>query len=101
MYALTSLSCTIVCQVFNVEIALDLSELNALTAKRQSVRDKLEKAIAAYEATNVRPQVTNHIMLFLTHAHLTFDWPHTYCMSICLRCISRRAICHFFRTVPR
>ena len=50
------------CQVFNVEIALDLSELNALTAERQSVRDKLEKAIAAYEATNVRPQVT------------AFDW---------------------------
>ena len=44
-------------EVYNVEIALDLSELNALTAQRQSVRDALEKAIAAYEATNVRPQV--------------------------------------------
>ena len=44
-------------QVYNVEIALDLSELNALTAQRQGVRDALEKALAAYEATNVRPQV--------------------------------------------
>ena len=54
-------------EVFNVEIALDLSELNALTAKRQSMRDKLEKAIASYEATNVRPQVylqTGNVSLF-------------------------------------
>jgi hypothetical protein len=30
-------------EVFNVEIALDLSELNALCAQRQGVRDSLEK----------------------------------------------------------
>jgi hypothetical protein len=39
--------------VYNVEIATDLSELNAPTARRRSVRDALEKAIAAYEATNM------------------------------------------------
>ena len=60
--------------MFNVEIALDLSELNALTAKRQSMRDKLEKAIAAYEATNVRPQVylqTGNVSLFPDGSQVT------------------------------
>ncbi len=31
--------------MFNVEIALDLSELNALCAQRQGVRDSLEKVL--------------------------------------------------------
>ena len=44
-------------EVYNVEIALDLKELNSITRQRQSVRDNLEKSIAFYEATNVRPDV--------------------------------------------
>ena len=44
-------------EVYNVEIALDLKELNSITRQRQTVRDSLEKAIAYYEATNMRPEV--------------------------------------------
>ena len=44
-------------EVYNVEIALDLKKLNSMTRQRQSVRDSLEKAIAYYEATNIRPEV--------------------------------------------
>ena len=44
-------------EVYNVEIALDLKELNSITRQRQSLRGSLEKAIAYYEATNVRPEV--------------------------------------------
>lgn len=40
-----------------MEIALDLKELNSITRQRQAVRDSLEKAIAYYEATNIRPEV--------------------------------------------
>ena len=43
--------------MYNVEIALDLKELNSITRQRQSLRGSLEKAIAYYEATNVRPEV--------------------------------------------
>ena len=42
-------------EVYNVEVALDLSELNALSRHRKTIRNKLEKAIAIYEATNQRP----------------------------------------------
>lgn len=38
-------------------MALDLSELNSLCDKRRAVRYKLEKAIASYEATGLRPAV--------------------------------------------
>jgi hypothetical protein len=42
---------------YTVEIALDIKELDALNAKRKRLRNKLEKAIAHYEASNERPQV--------------------------------------------
>ena len=43
-------------EVYTVEIALDLKELNRLSRERQNVRNKLEKAIASYEATGERPK---------------------------------------------
>ena len=44
-------------EVYNVEVALDLTELNNLSNQRKSLRDKLEKAIAMYEATSNRPKL--------------------------------------------
>ena len=43
--------------VYTVEIALDLTDLDAKNAKRKRLRHKLEKAIAHYEARNERPLV--------------------------------------------
>ena len=43
-------------EVYCVEVTLDLRELNALNYERKVIRDKLEKAIAYYEATNERPE---------------------------------------------
>lgn len=47
-------------QVYHVEIALDLKQLDSLNAKRKRLRDKLEKAIAHYEATDQRPETYVH-----------------------------------------
>lgn len=44
-------------EVFHVEVALDLHELDALNSLRKQLRYKLEKAIASYEATDERPQL--------------------------------------------
>lgn len=55
-------------QVYNVEVALDLSQLDNLAAQRKSVRYHLEKAIAEYEVTNMRPNVyikTKEFTLFM------------------------------------
>ena len=38
-------------EVYSVEVALDLNELEALTNQRRDVRDMLEKAIAVWKAT--------------------------------------------------
>ncbi|RYG67263.1 hypothetical protein EON64_07835, partial [archaeon] len=46
--------------VYSVEIALDLKELEDLTAHRREVRNKLEKAVAVYKATDQRPVVCVH-----------------------------------------
>jgi hypothetical protein len=57
-------------EVYNVEIALDLKELNSMTKKRKEIRDSLEKAIAYYEATNIRPECfiqTGKFSLFPDH----------------------------------
>jgi len=43
--------------VYCVEIALDIHELDAINRKRKRVRDKLERAIAHYEAKNERLEV--------------------------------------------
>lgn len=43
--------------VYTVEVALDLSELNSLCSQRKDVVSSLEKAIAYYEAKNERPKV--------------------------------------------
>ena len=43
-------------EVYCVEVTLDLRELNAINYERKGIRDKLEKAIAFYEATNERPE---------------------------------------------
>lgn len=43
-------------EIYCVEVTLDLRELNALNYERKVIRDKLEKAIAYYEATNERPE---------------------------------------------
>lgn len=40
--------------VYTVEIALDIKELDDMNAKRKRIRHKLEKAIAYYEAVNER-----------------------------------------------
>ena len=42
-------------EVYNVEVALDLTELDHLSYCRKLIRDKLEKAVATYEATGERP----------------------------------------------
>lgn len=45
-------------EVFCIEVALDLRELNAMTSKRKLIRDKLERAIAEYHVdAPKRPQV--------------------------------------------
>lgn len=44
-------------QVHSVEIALDLNELDSLAATRRQVRNRLERAIAYWRATNQRPKV--------------------------------------------
>lgn len=41
--------------VYSVEIALDLTELNAMTMERRQIRDELEKSIAITKALNKRP----------------------------------------------
>lgn len=43
--------------VYTVEVALDLSFLDRKCIDRKRIRDKLESAIAHYEAKNVRPEV--------------------------------------------
>lgn len=47
-------------EVYNVEVALDLKELDNLNSTRKAVRDKLEKAIASFEATGERPKTLVH-----------------------------------------
>ena len=42
-------------EVAHVEVALDLGELQSMIYKRQNTRNALEKAIAIYETTKVRP----------------------------------------------
>eukprot|EP00981_Chlorochromonas_danica_P012618 scaffold5218_cov150-Ochromonas_danica.AAC.10 len=44
-------------EVFGVEIALDLKDLEDLTARRKEVRNALEKAIALFQATGRRPLI--------------------------------------------
>jgi hypothetical protein len=44
-------------EVFSVEIALNLGELDDLCDRRHQIRDKLEKAIAFWNATGKRPTV--------------------------------------------
>jgi hypothetical protein len=39
--------------VYSVEVALDLNELEALTTQRRNVRDALEKSIAIWKATGI------------------------------------------------
>ena len=54
-------------EVYFVEIALDLTDLNKLNDERKAVRDRLEQSIAFYEATNTRPLVyiqTGNLTLF-------------------------------------
>ena len=41
--------------VYHVEVALDLSDLNTLCRKRHATRDRVEKEVAAYYATGSRP----------------------------------------------
>jgi hypothetical protein len=41
--------------VYSVDLALDLNELDALTSQRRNVRDMLEKSIAIWKATGNRP----------------------------------------------
>jgi hypothetical protein len=40
-------------EVYSVEVALDLNELEALTTQRRNVRDALEKSIAIWKATGI------------------------------------------------
>lgn len=42
-------------EVYSIQLACDLSQLDALVAERKTVRDRLEKAIAINEATSSRP----------------------------------------------
>lgn len=42
-------------EVYSIQLACDLSQLDALVAERKTVRDRLEKAIAINEATGSRP----------------------------------------------
>lgn len=51
-------------EVYTVEVALDLSELNSLSNRRRAIRDKLEKTIACYEATGQRPKM--FVQTFMT-----------------------------------
>lgn len=41
--------------MYSAELLLELGELDALTAKRREVRDRLEKSIALWKATGIRP----------------------------------------------
>jgi hypothetical protein len=43
--------------IYAVEVSLDLHELDALVDARVSIRDKLEKAIAIFNATGNRPMI--------------------------------------------
>lgn len=43
-------------QIFNVEVAVDLNDLEDLVHNRRLVRNKLEKAIAIFKATKQRPK---------------------------------------------
>jgi hypothetical protein len=43
--------------VYTVEVALDLNELENVNNKRKTIRDKLEKVIAIYEARNERKNI--------------------------------------------
>ena len=56
--------------VYHVEVAMDLSDLNALCKRRHSVRDKLEKEIAKYYASGQRPQAIIPIPIEAPHTWL-------------------------------
>ena len=43
-------------QVYGVQMTLDLSELEACVQRRSGVRNQLERAVAVWEATGVRPR---------------------------------------------
>lgn len=53
--------------VYHVEVAMDLSDLNALCKRRHNVRDTLEKEIARYYAAGQRPQAV--IPIPIEHPH--------------------------------
>lgn len=44
-------------QVYAVELAYDLNELDQLILQRRSVRDRLEKSVALWKATGIRPTI--------------------------------------------
>jgi hypothetical protein len=50
--------------VFWVEVALDLNELEALTTQRRDTRDMLEKSIALWKATGETLFVVNIIIIY-------------------------------------
>ena len=57
--------CYLTDNVFSIEIALDLNELESLDAARKDIRNKLEKATAKYNATRQRP--TGRYSALMTH----------------------------------
>lgn len=44
-------------EIYSIEIALELKDLEDLTKYRRDIQNKLEKAIAYYEATSIRPKI--------------------------------------------
>jgi hypothetical protein len=44
-------------EVYSVEIALDLNELEDLTNQRKKIRHNLEKSVALWKATEIRPTI--------------------------------------------
>lgn len=65
--------------VYHVEVALDLHDLNAVTKKRHATRDALEKEVAHFYATGTRPHVVCRIPVqdphtWLLPAHANHSW---------------------------
>lgn len=62
--------------VYRVEVSLDLRKLNSMISQRQTIRNRLEKAIARFVATNQRPSIyikTKPVHIFASTANANFN----------------------------
>jgi hypothetical protein len=85
--------------VYSVEVALDLSELDALTLERRLVRNALEKSIALYKASGKRPTQWIRKDFYKDSQELALMPAENNAMARFFGCIVVDAIAHLTRVL--